>query len=165
MKKKTIAAKSKKNTARKTRGNSKDISLTVRNVNRSALSKEFVKKIVDKTIFFANFRGSARHSVIFLDTREMKVIDRRYKPGLGHVSNVLTFNLSDSPVIADIFICVPQAGKEAGMYGLDSRSYISFLIIHGILHSIGFAHEHSAAKRRKMETLEEKILFSLFLNK
>lgn len=94
----------------------------------------------------------------------MKKIDKGYKPRSRHVSNVLTFNLSENPPVADIFICVPQARKEAKAYGLSSRSYISFLIIHGILHSMGFAHEHGAAQRRKMEALEEKILFSLFPN-
>lgn len=156
------------------------INLVVKNINKSGLNRKFLKKIVDETIFFANppsfkrqkaKRGKFTYrtedfnlSIIFLDKKKMLQLGMKYKHKSRQAANVLTFNLSKNPSISDIFICVPQAKKEASLYNLSADVYISFLIIHGILHSMGFRHEYQVFERKKMESLEEKILSSLYLS-
>ncbi len=92
--------------------------------------KKYAKKIMDLKgiqagLFDFNFIGAKR----------MLSINKEY---LNHnyVTDIITFNLADEgqDIIADIYICVDQA-REQG-HSLDEE--IKLLMVHGILHLLGY---------------------------
>jgi len=95
----------------------------------------------------------------FVDTREGRRLNREFR-GQDHATNVLTFDYMETPVRADIVICVPVVRAEARAQGKSFRDHLVHLVIHGALHAQG--HDHvSPAQARKMEAHERRLLARL----
>jgi probable rRNA maturation factor len=79
--------------------------------------------------------------------------------GKDYATNVLTFayGIDNKVVNADIVLCWPVLLAEAKAQGKTLRAHAAHLIIHGVLHALGFDHENDA-DAHKMEALEVKIL-------
>ncbi len=83
-----------------------------------------------------------------------------------YATNVLTFAYgiegkgSKQTMSADIVLCWPVLLAEAKSQGKTLRAHAAHLIIHGVLHALGFDHENDA-DAVIMEALEIKLLASL----
>lgn len=64
-------------------------------------------------------------------------------------------------VLGDIVISVDTALKDARMEGLDFDDEVDYLLIHGILHLIGYDHEVSESEAVKMKEKEREIFFDI----
>jgi probable rRNA maturation factor len=60
--------------------------------------------------------------------------------------------------MGDIIISVEQAGIEAERLGVPFYERLFSLIIHGLLHILGFDHEIGAREARRMRYREKKLL-------
>jgi probable rRNA maturation factor len=90
--------------------------------------------------------------------------------GLGvekdYATNVLTFAYGiegkgkHQTMSADIVLCWPVLLSEAKAQGKTVRSHAAHLIIHGVLHALGFDHEQDA-QAQAMEALETALLKTL----
>ena len=77
------------------------------------------------------------------------------------VTDVISFNLGDKSVMmADIYICVYQAEKNAECYKVSLLNELKRLIVHGLLHCIGY-NDQLEEDRKKMIALQEQILVQL----
>ena len=61
-------------------------------------------------------------------------------------------DLSIPHMLGEIFICVPQALRQAAEIGNSKERELSFLFVHGMLHLLGYDH---------MKEEDEKIMFPL----
>jgi probable rRNA maturation factor len=84
--------------------------------------------------------------------------------GKDKPTNVLSFPSGDSPaprgapkMLGDVVIAYRTVMREAAAQGKSARDHLLHLVVHGVLHLLGYDHERSAAARR-METLETRIL-------
>jgi len=62
--------------------------------------------------------------------------------------------------LGDIAISVETAARDAQMGGLSLLDEIAFLVIHGLLHLIGYDHEDGDEKKAALMKEKEKELFS-----
>ena len=60
-------------------------------------------------------------------------------------------------MLGEIFICVPQALRQAKEIGNSSERELSFLFVHGLLHLLGYDHTKKEDEE-VMFPLQEKIL-------
>lgn len=63
--------------------------------------------------------------------------------------------------LGEIVICYPRAKKQARRAGHSLEEELSVLLIHGILHLLGYDHEKSEEEQEKMKSLSSEILSSL----
>ena len=70
---------------------------------------------------------------------------------------MLTFAYSVSPLTADLVLCMPVLRREAKEQGKVLHDHLAHLLVHGLLHALGFDHE-SEADATAMEAIEIKIL-------
>lgn len=91
-------------------------------------------------------------SVAFLSPTEMRKVDKKYphpinpdvsvgvptKASGNKASNVLAFPLSDTS--GEILLCRDTAEKQAPLYHMSKRTFVTYLFIHGLLHLRGFDH-------------------------
>lgn len=100
-------------------------------------------------------------SIVFVDDATISEINRRYlnRPG---PTNVISFSQTEgdfghiSPLLlGDIVISTERAVSDAEEGNLDVNDEIDFLVIHGLLHLLGYNHEGSdereAVQMREME--------------
>lgn len=60
--------------------------------------------------------------------------------------------------LGDIVISVEKAKSQAAEHGYTLKAELDLLLVHGLLHLLGFDHELSAGEARKMRQLETKLL-------
>ncbi|MFZ6036393.1 MAG: rRNA maturation RNase YbeY [Patescibacteria group bacterium] len=104
-------------------------------------------------------------SVAFVDNREMKKLNTRYRHRPS-VTDVLSFAERDSRgvslepgYVGEIIIAYPYARRQAAIQGVSIRRELVWLLAHGFLHLIGYDH-HRPADQRRMQSLEQKIISS-----
>jgi len=88
--------------------------------------------------------------------RAMRGLNRRYR-GQDKTTDVLSFPGTESPEgrhLGDLVISVPQASRQAEERGHGLGRELRFLLLHGILHCLGYDHE---TDRGEMERLERKL--------
>lgn len=61
-------------------------------------------------------------------------------------------------LLGDLVINLPRAKRQAEEYELGFYEELKRLMIHGLLHLIGYDHERSKYSRRRMEKKEIKLL-------
>lgn len=95
-----------------------------------------------------------------VDGNEGRALNRDYR-GKDYATNVLTFPLTDDPVLmGDIVLCVPVVEKEAAEQGKPLEAHYAHLVAHGVLHLQGYDHENDK-DAAIMEALETQIVTKL----
>ncbi len=95
----------------------------------------------------------------------MREINYRYRDQ-DKVTDVLSFPMAGGPpipadVLGDIVVCVPRAVQQAREYDVTLAMELRRLLIHGLLHLVGYDHEISAYQDRKMRLKEQELLHAL----
>ncbi len=76
-------------------------------------------------------------------------------------SNHYKFKSSDYRVLGDIVICIPQVIIQARDYDNTFYDELLRLLIHGLLHLLGYDHEKNTYQKRKMKKKERELLNAL----
>ncbi|MEA2063431.1 MAG: rRNA maturation RNase YbeY [Gemmatimonadota bacterium] len=114
----------------------------------------------------------AEVSLTFIGAARIRTLNRRYL-GTDRVTDVISFDLSGSgqpeggatgpgtgkpqTLVGDIYVCVPQAKKQAARLGATHTEELFRLAAHGVLHLLGYDHEIDAEKQ-EMNRLQERLV-------
>jgi probable rRNA maturation factor len=104
-------------------------------------------------------------SILFTDDRHITQLNERYCGRTGP-TNVLAFPMSkepwdsedDSGMLGDIVISVDRIIQESKDFGESLEETVYRLLIHGLLHLMGFDHEKSADEERRMNKEQTRLL-------
>lgn len=113
-----------------------DVVISYGNVHTRFLHKR-IERIVTTVLKTERIR-SAVVGVRFVDNREMAVLNQSYRGKKGS-TDVLAFS-GDKAGSGDIIIAVPYVRKVIQKEGYLMGDYIGMLLVHGILHTIGYDH-------------------------
>ena len=94
----------------------------------------------------------------------MKRLNSKFR-GKNSTTDVLSFPLAENfeRHLGDIVISLPQARKQAREFGSRLQEELLRLLIHGLLHLLGYDHE-GVSKREALRTeRKERELFQLIL--
>jgi probable rRNA maturation factor len=106
-------------------------------------------------------------SILFTDDRIITELNRDYR-GKDKPTNVLSFSMTEGPsdvesgMLGDVVISVDTALREAAEMGETVEETIYRLLVHGLLHLMGYDHERSP-QDEKIMTREEKRLLKLIM--
>ncbi|MDE2253753.1 MAG: rRNA maturation RNase YbeY [Betaproteobacteria bacterium] len=100
--------------------------------------------------------ASAQITLRFVDADEGRELNRTYRHK-DYATNVLTFDYRHWPPAADIVLCADVVAREAAAQGKTLQAHYAHLVVHGVLHALGWDHERPADAER-MEGAERKAL-------
>lgn len=103
----------------------------------------------------------AEVSVTFLDD---PAIARMNEEWLGREgpTDVLSFELGRSPLVADVYVSVDTARANAKRFDVATREELLRLVVHGVLHAAGYDHPEGGDRARSpMFELQERLLARL----
>ncbi len=110
--------------------------------------------------------GPSEVAIVLADDAFVRDLNRDYR-GIDQPTNVLSFANDDepnAPVMAgaprmwgDVIVAFETTDREAEEQGLSLSDHLSHLIVHGILHLVGYDHE-TDDQAAEMERLEVEIL-------
>jgi probable rRNA maturation factor len=106
----------------------------------------------------------AELSILFVGDERIRVLNRQYlqrdKP-----TNVLAFPMREGEpsgfqpnLLGDLVISVETAKRQSKQFGLNEMSMVTLLMIHGILHLLGYDHERSKKEARQMALKQKQLL-------
>lgn len=99
-------------------------------------------------------------SILFVDNARIRRFNKKYFER-DRPTNVISFSYMDglsSEVIGDIVISLEKAREEAEDLSVPFHERLFALIIHGLLHIMGFDHEKDRNEARRMRYREKKLL-------
>ena len=111
--------------------------------------------------FFDPMKASV--GVMLVGDREMRNLNRVYR-GKDSTTDVLSFSQlegtlspGNTPELGDIVISPAQAFRQAEERGNTLEQEIDLLLIHGLLHLIGYDHEKSRYQEKMMKAKEKEL--------
>jgi probable rRNA maturation factor len=103
-------------------------------------------------------------SILLTDDSKIAELNQAYR-GKAGPTNVLAFPMTEetdlavaSGMLGDIVISVDSAVREAEATGEPLENTVYRLLVHGLLHLLGFDHELSSQEARRMEREQERLL-------
>jgi probable rRNA maturation factor len=107
--------------------------------------------------------SSAELTVSLIDDAEIRRLNRDYR-GKDRPTDVLAFAMregarvaGDDIVLGDVVISLDTAARQARQRQVSTADEVRTLLIHGVLHLLGYDHERSAAEARRMKAMERKL--------
>ena len=110
-------------------------------------------------------------SVLLANDRKIRTLNKQYR-GQDRATDVLSFsqneeeeNKSNSHLMGDVVISTVTAKRQAAEHGLTLEEEIVLLLIHGILHLLGFDHERSNEEACHMKQKTRELFDWIFPKK
>lgn len=126
-----------------------------------------VRRVVKRVLRAARREGiplarSVEVGVRLTDDAEVRRLNRRWR-GMDKPTNVLSFasEASGSRLLGDVVIARQTLSREAAEQGKSPMDHLRHLVVHGVLHLLGFDHERSEAEAARQEFRERVILAGL----
>jgi len=124
------------------------------------------KRLSEKLVFVLNhdlfnrFEPDSVVSIAFIHDKQMKELNRLYRKK-DTTTDVLTFPIleqnPESFMVGEIIVSLDKARVDAKKFGISIEREIHQLIIHGLLHLVGFDHNNDL-EEKEMELMEKKLL-------
>jgi len=121
-----------------------------------------IRKMAKSILSFLNIPNHEL-SILLLDDKGITEINKKYL-NRNRPTNVISFSLTEGEfgninpqVLGDVVISVEKALEQAEINGKTPGEEISFLLIHGILHLLGYDHIRGKGERKRMRGKEKEV--------
>lgn len=118
-------------------------------------SLDEIKKLVKNVFSQLTLPNKTEICITFIDDTEMRKLNSTYR-SIDRTTDVLSFP-QDNVFLGDLVISHPTAVKNSKRYKTTLKKELQRLIIHGILHLLGY--DHKKKKDRDMMRTKENELF------
>ena len=115
---------------------------------------EALETVIKRALAAELLMGAVDLSVTLTGDDEIQRLNAAYR-GLDEATDVLSFPLRSGGVefvsppdgvlhLGDVVISLPQARRQAAEYGHTPPQELAQLVVHGVLHLVGYDHEDEA---------------------
>ncbi|MCS6938774.1 MAG: rRNA maturation RNase YbeY [Roseiflexaceae bacterium] len=134
-----------------------------------------VERAVEQTLRAEQVAGPVEISILITDDAELQRLNQTYR-GVDAPTDVLSFAEADDSssfvrppdaprYLGDIAVSWDRVVAQAVEYGHSRERELAFLVVHGILHLLGYDHERGPVDEASMRAREEAILGALGLSR
>lgn len=148
--------------------------ILIKNFTGHKIDQKYLNKVANETLKVAGFKKPAEISLVITGDKRIRSLNKKYRK-IDKVTDVLSFGNEEKhgavkfidPIdivyLGEIFICYPQAERQAKLEKHTVQKEIAVLLIHGILHLLG--HNHKKEKEAKIMKKKEEKIWKKFLKK
>jgi probable rRNA maturation factor len=132
------------------------------------VAEDKLRSAVEKTLMVGCVMDSPSVTVIITNDEHLQEMNQRYR-GLNKTTDVLAFEADftdpdlESRYLGDVVISYQQARKQAEARGHLVEQELQLLIVHGVLHLLGFDHD-TASRKEEMWSLQSRVMNELGLS-
>lgn len=101
-------------------------------------------------------------SLVLVNRKKIKKINDDYRH-IDNETDVISFEANEDGYFGDIFICIDKVFEQAENYGHSVEREYAFLLVHGLLHLLGYDHLNSEDEKimfAKQEELLSKTIYT-----
>ena len=91
-------------------------------------------------------------TLLLVDQTEIKKLNKLFR-GKNKPTDVLSFSPSSKDLFGEIAICMPIAKKQSATNKHSIINEITYLLLHGILHCLGYDHEDPSIPKKQIEQM------------
>jgi len=149
---------------------SEEIQITVEEEFHGLVDEDWVGRIAQQALRAEGVASPYEVSLVFADAETVQRLNRDYR-GVDEATDVLAFSMlpqkeGDSSFVlppdgithvGEVIVCYPWAVEQAKEEGHSVDKEVALLIIHGILHLLGYDHEKTE-EEAKMRAREKELL-------
>ncbi len=143
----------------------------INNLTTSKINKVFLKEVSQKVLKKEKKENSSL-SIALIGSARMRKLNKKYR-GKNRSTDVLSFienldflgkskELKKLDILGEIVICVSDVKKNAKRLNISFKKELARVLIHGILHILGYDHEASESKAKAMKEKENYYLSNIF---
>jgi len=132
--------------------------------------KATLRRVVEEIASAEGITSPTAVSLVIADDETVHELNREWR-GMDRTTDVLAFALREGDMafpsdaegttqLGEVIISLPQAERQAKRAGHSLKREIAVLVIHGILHLLGYDHQ-TTGQRKRMRTREAEILARL----
>jgi len=133
--------------------------IEVNNLTTVQIDEEFLGKVCQKVLESEDKKASDL-SIALVGQGRIRELNKRYR-GRNSVTDVLAFPNRELG-LGEIVICLREIKKNAKRFSSVFEKELAQVLIHGILHLLGYDHEISPEKAKEMETKQNYYLKLFF---
>jgi probable rRNA maturation factor len=111
------------------------------------------------TLALVRGKGEGALTILLSNDRKLRALNVTFR-GKDKPTNVLSFPAKHAEYLGDVAIAYGVTAKEAREQKKIFADHATHLVVHGVLHLLGYDHE-TARAARVMEPLETRILSEL----
>ena len=146
--------------------------IVYKDIKEEPTYESIVKKVFDKCFEEENLQNSKLYiTVTFTNPENIRKINKQYR-NIDKATDVLSFPLYEKQeldkkieqqkflhedVLGDVVISIEKVEEQAKEYGHSFERELSYMLVHGFYHLMGYDHIEEEDKK-KMREKEEKIL-------
>ena len=146
--------------------------IVYKDIKEEPTYESIVKKVFDKCFEEENLQNSKLYiTVTFTNPENIRKINKQYR-NIDKATDVLSFPLYEKQeldkkieqqeflhedVLGDVVISIEKVEEQAKEYGHSFERELSYMLVHGFYHLMGYDHIEKK-KKKKMREKEEKIL-------
>lgn len=131
-------------------------------VNRQRAARIERERIIDLAQRALALVGkpAASVTIAFVRDRAIRELNREFRR-TDRATDVLSFPAREKDYLGDVVISTDTAMKQAGEAGFTFEREVSELVLHGLLHLVGYDHETDNGEMNRLELkLRRKLLDS-----
>ena len=145
--------------------------IEINNLTTNPVDEEFLKGVA-KRVLEGEDRGESDLSIALVGQGRIRELNKKYR-GKNRVTDILAFPESKvllekfkvGPIqkvqnLGEIIICFREVKKNAKKFQSTFEKELARVLIHGILHLLGYDHEKSKEKAKEMEEKQEYYLLN-----
>ena len=127
-----------------------------------AIDPEDLKDLAQEILHHCG-HGESELSILLVEDPRMRELNNQYRQK-DKTTNVLSFPMQDGPeiptgsMLGDVVISLDTAAREAEEKQVSLQQRTVRLLVHGVVHLLGFDHERSEIEATQMLTEEERIM-------
>ncbi|HOJ49764.1 MAG TPA: rRNA maturation RNase YbeY [Spirochaetota bacterium] len=121
--------------------------------NKTKIKIKNLKKFVKQVFELLNVKGVFEISIVFCNNEFITELNKKYR-GKDYPTDVLSFEGIDN-FLGDIVISIEKANEQKNE---SLKKEIEDLLIHGILHLLGYDHEKNEEEYIKFFNIQKNIL-------
>lgn len=134
--------------------------ILVYNKTKVRVPKKFIEDVISETLDFLKLKQPVELAVLVVSAEEIKKLNRIWRKK-DYTPDELSFGLNSRKVsgLAKTQNTVLELGEiVVNINKISDKNNLAKILIHSLLHLLGYNHEKSKTEAQKMEQLEKIIL-------
>jgi len=142
------------------------LEILIVNSGSSRVPRKFLQKWVTSCVREIHKHVPAKHArklageltLVFLSKAQARRINRDFR-GRDYATDVLSFESETG--FGELILCAEVLKKQAKDHGLRYQQELGYMVLHGVLHLLGYDHERGPRQARRMFQIQDTIFRTL----
>lgn len=131
-----------------------NLSIEINNKTKAKINKSLVLSGAEGFVKYFNVKKGV--SIAFVGDKKIRTLNKKYR-GIDKTTDVLAFPDKSKDFLGEVIIDYQQIKRQAKYFSNTVNDELVFILIHGLLHLMGYEDETKNGKS-EMDALGKKII-------